>query len=294
MADTSPLTQRIVLFGSRGMVGSALTEAFSSRTLEAYTHQDVDITDYVTVEKIFRKIRPELVINAAAFTRVDDCEKFREAAYLVNVQAIAQIAGLCRKYGSFLVHFSTDYIFDGLADTPYTEEAPPNPINYYGTTKWEGEKKIISSGCRFLILRSSWVFGKNGDNFVKKVLKRALAGAKLRAPSDQQGTPTYSEDIAAAVLKLLTAGADHIVNFANSGQCSRLEQAQNILQSYGLNNSVEAVKNDDLHLLARRPRFSALNISRYRELTGQIPRNWQWSTAEYIAYLKQNEQELRS
>lgn len=294
MADTSALTKRIVLFGSRGMVGSALAEALSSRTLEAYTHKDVDITDYAAVERIFRKVRPEIVINAAAFTRVDDCEKFREPAYLANVQAVAQIAGLCKKYDAMLVQFSTDYIFDGNTEVPYAEESPANPINYYGATKWEGDKKVISSGCRFLIMRSSWVFGRNGDNFVKKILKRALAGAKLRAPSDQYGAPTYSDDIAAAVIKLLASGAEKVVNFTNTGQCSRLEQARIILQSYGLNNSIEAVKNDDLHLLARRPRFSVLDISRYRQLTGHTPRNWQLSTAEYIAYLKQNEQELRS
>jgi len=294
MADTAALNQRIVLFGARGMVGSALAQALSSSTLEAFTHQDADITDYLTVERIFRKFHPEIVVNAAAFTRVDDCEKFREAAYLTNVQAVAQIAGLCKKYGSLLVHFSTDYIFDGNTDGPYTEETEAHPINYYGATKWEGEKKIVSSGCRFLIVRSSWVFGKNGDNFVKKLLKRALAGARMSAPVDQLGAPSYSEDIAAAVIKLLAVGADKVVNFTNSGQCSRLEQARTILQLYGLNNSVEAVKNDDLHLLANRPRFSALDISRYKMLTGHVPRNWQLSTAEYIAYLKQNEQELRS
>ncbi len=167
-------------------------------------------------------------------------------------------------------------------------------MNYYGVTKWEAEKRIISSGCPFTIIRTSWIFGRNGDNFVKKILRRALAGARLEAPDDQLGAPTYSEDLARAVVKLLAANINNVVHFTNSGSCSRYEQAKTILQLYGLNNSVEAVKNEGLRLLARRPRFSVLDISLYVKITGHMPRSWQESTADYIVYLKQNEHELRS
>jgi dTDP-4-dehydrorhamnose reductase len=294
MANPSFMNFRTVLFGSRGMIGSALAKQFSGSSLSSYSHRELDITDYAAIEKIFLRAKPQLVLNAAAFTRVDDCEKFRETAFLVNAQAPGHIAALCKKYDAFLVHFSTDYVFDGSGDRPYREEDPTNPINYYGTTKWEGDKKILTSGCSHLILRTSWIFGKNGDNYVKKILKRAMAEAKLEAPVDQVGSPTYADDVANAVLRLLSVKAVGICHFSNSGHCSRHEQATTILNLYGLNNSVEAVKNDDLRVQAKRPSFSVLDLTRYTETTGHTPRSWQQSTAEYIEFLKQNEHELRS
>jgi dTDP-4-dehydrorhamnose reductase len=294
MADSSGIKDRVLLFGSGGMTGSALAKAISGPNLYAFQHKELEITDYVAVEKVFLKYKPQIVINAAAFTRVDDCEKFRETAFLVNTQAPDHIAELCKRFGSNLVHYSTDYIFDGTSDRPYPEDHPARPVNYYGTTKWEAEKRIVSSGCSFLILRTSWIFGRNGDNFVKKIVKRALAGARLQAPIDQIGIPTYADDVAAATLRLLSLEARGIYHFASSGHCSRFEQAQMILKLYGLNNSLEAAKNEDLNTPAKRPHFSVLDISLYIGKAGQTPRSWEQSTAEYIAFLKQNEQELRS
>ena len=294
MADPSFVKYRALLLGSGGMIGSALAKQFGVHSLASFSHRELDITDYGALEKIFLRTRPQLVLNAAAFTRVDDCEKFREAAFLVNSQAPGHLATLCKKYDSFLVHFSTDYIFDGTERRPYTEDHPASPINYYGTTKWEADKKIVSSGCSHLILRTSWIFGKSGDNYVKKILKRAMAGVKLEAPDDQIGAPTYAEDVASAVSRLISVEATGIYNFNNQGQCSRHEQAVAILGFYGLNNSIEAVKNEGLSLPAKRPAFSVLDLTRYMEKTGHTPRSWQQSTAEYIDFLKQNEHELRS
>lgn len=293
MADSSLVNARILLFGSRGMIGSALAKQFAGDGLAAFSHKDLDITDYVAVEKAFLKTKPKLVINAAAFTRVDDCEKLQDPAFLVNAQAPGHLAELCKKYNATLVHYSTDYIFDGNSDTPYIEDRPANPISYYGVTKWEGEKKVVSSGCNFLMLRTAWIFGKNGDNFVTKLLKRAFANAPLKAPVDQIGTPTYADDVALATRKLLEARAAGIFHFTNSGICSRHEQALAVLKLYGLNNPVEAVKNEALILPAKRPHYSVLDTTHYTNVTGHAPRSWQHSTAEYISFLKQNENELR-
>lgn len=294
MGNLDLFNQRSILLGSRGMIGSALAKIIPAGALETFSHQELDITDYAALEKVFIKLKPRVVLNAAAFTRVDDCEKIRETAFLVNAQATGHLAGLCQKYDAFMTHFSTDYIFSGEENRPYPENYSASPVNYYGTTKWEGEKKIVSSGCAYLILRTSWIFGQSGDNFVKKLLKRALAGAKLQAPVDQVGSPTYAGDVAQAVLKLLALQSTGVYHFTNSGSCSRNEQAETILKLYGLNNYVEAVKNDVLPTPAKRPRFSVLDISRYVESTGHTPRTWQQSTAEYVSYLKQNENELRS
>ncbi|PWT92645.1 MAG: dTDP-4-dehydrorhamnose reductase [Acidobacteria bacterium] len=294
MANPAAINEKkVLLLGSLGMIGNALGRVLQGPNLTSFSHQDLDITDYGALEKTFLRFRPEVVLNAAAFTRVDDCEKFRETAFLVNAQAPGHIATLCKRYGALLVHLSTDYIFDGETDRPYSETHPANPINYYGTTKWEAEKKIVSSGCSYLIVRTSWIFGQNGDNFVKKLLQRALAGAKLRAPIDQIGAPTKAGDVAAAILRLLAGGNTGIIHFTNSGHCSRHEQATTILRLYGLNNSVEAATNEGLHLPAKRPRFSVLDISRYVEITGHSPRSWEQSTAEYIAFLKEDDK-LRS
>jgi dTDP-4-dehydrorhamnose reductase len=275
------------------MLGSALAKLLSGSRLTAFSHQELDITDYMAVEKVFLTAKPEIVINAAAFTRVDDCEKLQEIAFLVNAQAPGQLGQLCNKYGAMLVHYSTDYVFDGNARTPYIEDHPANPVSAYGHSKWEGEKQVLSSGCAFLILRTAWIFGKNGDNFVVKLLKRAFAGAALKAPSDQTGSPTYAEDVASATLKLLAARTEGIFHFTNAAQCSRHEQAQTILKLYGLNNSVEAVTNESLSLPAKRPLYSVLDTSHYAKVTGHVPRTWQQSTAEYISFLKKNENELR-
>lgn len=294
MADTSALEQRIIILGAGGTIGSALAQVFAGPALECFDHKELDITDSAAVERMFLRFKPQIVMNAAAFTQVDDCEKFHEPAFLANAHAPGELARFCKKYNSRLIHFSTDYIFDGNREIPYGENDEANPINYYGVTKWEAEKRIVNSGCSYLIVRTSWIFGRNGDNFVKKVLRRAVAGARLQAPDDQIGAPTYSDDLARGIVKMLAAGADKIVHFTNRGHCSRYEQAKTILQLYGLNNSVEAVKNEGLRLLAKRPRFSVLDISLYIKTTGHAPRSWQESTADYIVYLKQNEHELRS
>src|SRR3989304_3920224 len=289
MENTAPVKPRMILFGSGGMVGSALAKAFSGPKMIAYGHQELDITDYVALERSFLRAKPEIVFNAAAFTRVDDCERMRETAFLVNAEAAGHLAALCKKHNTHLIHFSTDYIFDGFSERPYAVNHPANPLNYYGTSKWEGEKKILASGCSHLIIRTSWIFGQGGDNFVKKILKRAFAGVRLQAPVDQIGSPTYAWDVANPAVRLLSIRATGIFHFTNSGHCSRFEQAQTILTLYGLNNAVEAVTNESLTLPAKRPHFSVLDGSMYREATGHTPRTWQQSTAEYIAFLKENE-----
>ncbi|HSP07168.1 MAG TPA: dTDP-4-dehydrorhamnose reductase [Acidobacteriota bacterium] len=294
MADSPAISRRILLLGSGGMIGSALQRLCAGADLEAFRHEELDITDYVALERAMLRHKPEIVLNAAAFTRVDDCEKFRETAFVANAQAPGHLALLCSKYRALMVHFSTDYIFDGNATRPYAEDHPASPVNYYGATKWEGEKLIAASGCRFLILRTSWIFGRNGDNFVKKLLRRALAGAPLQAPVDQVGSPTKAGDVAEAVIMLLDTGVTGVYHFTNAGSCSRFEQARTILQQYGLNNSVEPAKNDSLPTPAKRPHYSVLDCTRYTERTGHVPRIWQESTAEYIAFLKENDTELRS
>ena len=276
------------------MIGSGLQRLCAGPMLESYRHEELDITDYVALERAFLRHKPELVLNAAAFTKVDDCEKFRETAFLVNAQAPGHIGALCARFSSTLIHYSTDFVFDGEGSRPYPEDHPPRPLNNYGVTKWEGEKQIAATGCKFLIIRTSWIFGRNGDNFVKKVLRRALGGATLQAPVDQIGVPTSADDIVDASRRLFEAGATGVYHFSNSGSCSRFEQARTILQLYGLNNSVEPAKNDSLPTPARRPHYSVLDCTRYTERTGRTPRTWQQSTAEYIAFLKENDKELRS
>lgn len=296
MADSTALKSntRILLLGSGGLMGTALSRAFAGQQLTAFQHQELDITDYVAVEKAFLKTRPQIVINASAMTRVDDCEKFREAAFLINGHAPGSLAALCKQHGAVMVHFSTDFVFSGDSGRPYAEEDPARPVNYYGTTKLEGEKRIVAADAPWLIVRTSWLFGRKGDNFVKKILKRAMAGVRLQAADDQVGAPSYSEDVAAALVHLLRKEARGIIHFTNTGSCSRHEQAVTALRLYGLNNSVEAVKNEDLRNPAQRPHHSVLDIGKYIRTTGQTPRSWQQGMADYIAYLKENEYELRS
>ena len=201
---------------------------------------------------------------------------------------------LCKSTFALLVHFSTDYIFDGTGARPYPEDHPANPINYYGVTKWEGEKLIAASGCRFLIVRTSWIFGRNGENFVKKILKRALAGASVRRPSTRSDRPPMPSMLRRDAASSRRRRYGCLPLHQRRHRAAATSRHRTILQLYGLNNSVEPVKNDSLPTAAKRPQYSVLDCTRYTERTGHTPRTWQESTAEYIAFLKENHTELRS
>jgi dTDP-4-dehydrorhamnose reductase len=279
-----------LVLGARGMLGSDMVETLSRRAHHgphrrptAWDLPELDITARQDVADALTSLRPTVVINAAAFTDVDECETQVEQAMSVNAKAPGYIARACAELGAVCVHIGTDFIFDGTATDPYEPDDTPNPLSVYGRSKWEGEQAIRESGCEHLIVRTSWLFGPHGANFVEAILRQARLGATLRVVSDQVGCPTHAADLADAICRLLDVEARGTVHFANRGQCSRLEFAQAILQNAGLDTGVKPILSRTLAQPARRPPFSALSTQAYTNATGHRPTHWTDALARYMA-----------
>jgi dTDP-4-dehydrorhamnose reductase len=194
----------VLLFGGNGQVGHALQACvpFAGR-LHVVTRRDCDLTDANSVRMLVRRVRPNVIVNAAAYTAVDKAESDRETCFSVNATAPAVMAAEAAALGARLVHYSTDYVFDGSKTTPYVEEDPTGPLNIYGASKLAGEQGIVEAGCEFLILRTSWVYSNYGANFVKTMLRLRTERPELRIVADQHGAPTSANAIAEATVRIL-------------------------------------------------------------------------------------------
>lgn len=281
---------RVLVLGSEGMLGRELMALFHKRlgegvdrSLVGWDIGELDIRDREAVSNALEKLEPSVVVNAAAYTDVDGCETNVELGMTVNGKAAGHIAQVCAEIGAVLVHFGTDFIFDGRNDRPYRPDDPANPLSVYGRSKWEGEQAVRSAGGHHLIVRTSWLFGPFGHNFVEAILGQAQRGEPLKVVSDESGRPTLASDLTEAVVRLLDVGARETVHFANAGQCSWFEFAREIVAQSGLDVPVTPISSDELNRAARRPPFSVLDTSRYTELTGHTPAAWPEALRRYIA-----------
>jgi dTDP-4-dehydrorhamnose reductase len=268
------------------MLGAALAHLLDEGYPDtvAATRAEIDIEDRFRMEAEFERLQPSVVINCAAFTDVDRCEAAPELAHAINAEGAENVARAATQAGCRMVHVSTDFVFDGRSDRPYTEEDPPAPLSMYGKSKLEGEQRVAAAGGDYLIVRSSWIYGPGRANFVDAIRTRARAGGVLKVVKDQIGSPTYVADLADALKRLI--GIDHrgIIHFANTGQCSRYELAREILESTGITRaSVEPIGTSQTGRLAPRPAHSALDTSLYARLTGHEPRHWRSALLEYLA-----------
>lgn len=272
-----------MVLGAAGMLGTDVVRVLAdAHQVLPRTRNDWDITDPMACRADITAIKPDVVINCAAFTKVDDCESRPDKAFLVNGEAVKHIAGACQAVKSRLVQISTDYVFDGAKNAPYREEDTPNPINVYGRSKLKGEEyalKIEGS----LVIRTSWLYGRNGPNFVDTILRLAKEKKALTVVDDQFGSPTYTPDLAKAIARLVQKELTGIVHVTNSGICSWYELAREILKITGKKDVfVAAIKTTGLNRPAKRPQFSALDNSRYVSITGQPLRPWPEALAEYL------------
>ena len=195
---------KILLLGHKGMLGTdLLTELEYHHDVTGMDMDEIDITSPEQCRKAIDDLSPEIVVNAAAYTNVDGCEKEKDACFAVNGEAVKNIAYACRGKNICIVHFSTDYVFDGKGTEPYKEDHPCNPINAYGASKLAGERYLQDLAEKYILIRTAWLYGKNGKNFVKTILEKAKAKNKLEVVDDQIGSPTYTKDLAAAVALLI-------------------------------------------------------------------------------------------
>jgi dTDP-4-dehydrorhamnose reductase len=271
------------------MLGRELMRRLAERAKESPTLRvtgwgsaELDIADRATVLSSIAHAGPTIVINCAAYTDVDGCERDTARAMAVNAEGPAFLAEACVASGVLLVHFSTDFVFDGRNSCPYKPDDAANPISIYGRSKRQGELAVRKIGGRSLIIRTSWLFGIGGKNFVDTILTRAKAGNPLSVVTDQLGRPTLTTDLATATLALLDANAAGTFHFANADACSWHEFAVEIIRYAGLSTSVAPMTSDKLNRPARRPAYSVLDTSDYTEITGCSIAPWRDALRRYL------------
>jgi dTDP-4-dehydrorhamnose reductase len=288
---------RILILGAGGRLGAALTREYREKfDVTVFTHSQIDFADFDELEETVSRMDFDLLINCAALTNVDLCEEQPDQAFRVNAEAPGLLAEICSQKKAKLIHFSTDYVFDGEKREPYTEEDAARPISTYGESKKDGEQNVFALQDRHLVVRVSWVFGPDRASFVDAMIQRARENDHVDAIADKFSTPTYTSDIAEMLPRFFDVdGPGGVLHFANSGECSWQEYAQHALdccQASGISLKARTVKplglTDMKSWVARRPVYSVLSTAKYAKLTGVSPRSWRDAVADYIerSYLK--------
>lgn len=271
---------RILLTGSKGQVGSALAHTLAPLgEVIAVDRTGLDLRDPNAIRTRVRELKPAIIVNAAAYTAVDRAEQEKDLAFAVNFRAVEDLAREALAIDALLVHFSTDYVFDGEKPAPYVETDAPNPIGVYGRSKLEGERTIAASGCRHFIFRTSWVYAPGGRNFVNAILAAAKTKPELRVVNDQRGAPTSAAAIAAAVTRILSdeslmrkpVGLYHLTA---AGETTWHGFAKEILKDAGLDVRLTAVSTAEYGAAAPRPRNSVLGNAKLQATFGFAPPDW--------------------
>jgi len=274
----------LLIAGVYGQLGRALDQLASRRGLSVAgcDLDSLDIRDAAAVSELIGRLEPRVVINCAAFTAVDDCETDEATAFAINGTAVGHLAAGCNAAGSALVQISTDYVFDGIAGRPYSESDPVAPTSAYGRSKLEGERRAADAA-RHLIVRTAWMYGHGGRNFVEAIRRQIDNGASsLRVVADQIGSPTYCDDLAEALLDLIDVGALGMVHAANRGLTSWHGFAEEIVRQLGVDVTIAAVATSDYPRPARRPPFSVLDTARLEALIGRRMPSWQDALSRYL------------
>jgi dTDP-4-dehydrorhamnose reductase len=230
--------------------------------LRPYPHGSVDVCDPGQLDRALGDGAPDVVINASGFTQVDVAETQVDQAFAVNARAVGELASRCAQAGALLVHFSTDYVFDGTARRPYRENDPTGPLNVYGRSKLAGEDAMRGRDARFLLLRTSWLFGPAGRSFPRTMLERAQKRLPTKVVSDQRGRPTYTRDLAEATWSAVAKGLTGIWHVANAGEATWYDVARQVFDRAGAADVLEPCTSAEYVTPARRPRYSVLDTSK--------------------------------
>ena len=284
---------KIVIIGAGGRLGSALMREYRDRfDVVGLNHAQLDLSNFDEIRETLCATNFDVLVNAAGFTNVDLCETERDQAFLINAEAPRIIAEICRDKGAKLLHFSSDYVFDGEKREPYVESDFANPISVYGESKRAGEQSVLQTADRHLVARVSWVFGPDRPSFIDGVIQRAQESEQVDAIGDKFSTPTYTLDIAEMLPRFFELDVQGgILHFTSAGECSWQEYAQWALdccQRFGVSvkaRTVGALKLKDMkNWIARRPAYSVLSSAKYTGLTGASPRTWRDAVADYIRH----------
>ncbi len=278
---------KVLLLGHKGMLGNDLMTQFRHRhDVIGMDREEIDITRASECRRAVAEIQPQMVINAAGYTNVDACETAKEECFAVNAEAVKNIAQACHDKNITVVHYSTDYVFDGNADHPYTEEDPCNPINTYGASKLAGEHHLKRLTDNFILIRTAWLYGAKGKNFVSAVLDRARDTGRLTVVDDQMGSPTCTRDLAAATELLVDKNARGIFHVTNRGYCTWYDFARKILKEARLDQvELSPMKTSELQRAARRPAYSVLGMQKFVAATGKTMQPWQLAFSDYYSFV---------
>lgn len=272
---------KVLLLGKTGLIGSALFSEFEKSSddfiVVAPSHIECDVTRTKELLQYVRGHMPDVIINATGYTAVDKAEEEPDMAQKLNAEAVRGLAKIAAGLDIPLVHFSTDYVFDGSRKQGYSESDSPAPISVYGSSKAAGEKALTENLKKYYLVRTAWVYGSGGKNFVDTILERARTGEPLRVVGDQFGSPTYSVDLAQAVLRLLQGQKYGIYHLVNSGETSWYEFAVEIFHQLGIPQKIIPITSEQLNRPAKRPQYSLLKNTKLPPL-----RHWKEALSEYL------------
>ena len=274
---------KILITGASGMLGHDLTKVLKNHELFTYNSKTLDITDEKKVKDEVSKVKPDIIINPAAYTNVDGCETNYEDAYNVNAFGVKNLALISKELNIPLIHISTDYVFDGKKTTPLVEDDNIGPETAYGKTKLAGEKFITEILDKYFILRTAWLYGSNGNNFVETMLKLSETNDSLNVVNDQRGCPTYTHDLAIAISELLDSDKYGIYHLTNAGECTWFEFASKIFELSNIDIELNPVSTDEFPRPAPRPKYSVLSNQKWAN-NGFTPlRNYEEALKEYLS-----------
>ena len=282
---------RILVTGANGVLGTDLVQQLSAHKLIALTQDDLDITDRAATMTIVNEHRPEVIINAAAFTNVDRCEDAIDDAYKVNALGPRNLAIAASAVGASLVHVSTDYVFSGDQPDARREYDETRPVSIYGKSKLAGEIAVRQHNANHFIVRTAWLYGFAGNNFVTTMLRLARERGEVSVVDDQIGSPTYTVDLAKAIAHLLGTNAYGTYHLSNAGVCSWYEFAKAIFALSKLDVNVNPITSDQLTRKAKRPSYSVLDNQMWRLQGFAALRDYQEALADYL-FLLQNQKEV--
>lgn len=272
---------KAMILGASGLLGKALMREWTEDEVIGLASRDVDIRDADTVRGVVQNARPDWIVHTAAYTNVDECESHPDLAFSVNRDGAVNVAKAATQADAKLLFLSSDYVFDGKKTSPYDTNDARNPQSVYGRSKAEAEVRLLEVMPRCCIARTSWLFGTGGKCFPDTILKLAASRPALDVVNDQRGCPTYSVDLARAIIKLCRAGAGGIVHITNTGDCSWFEFAREIIKGSGLSTEVRPVSSQQMARPAPRPAYSVLSAKSLQQY-GIVMPTWRDALNRYL------------
>lgn len=271
---------KIMIIGCNGQLGYDMTQQCAIKGYEVcgIDYPKINITDYFSVIDVLKRNKPSVIINCAAYAQVDQCETARDEAYAVNSDGVENVARGAQEIEAKVVHFSTDYVFDGMKGKPYLESDEPNPLSVYGKSKYQGEKRVSQAMENYIIIRTAWLYGAHGNNFVKTIWQKARensrTGVPLKIVNDQYGSPTYTKELCEQTLAIVEAHHSGIFHCTNEGVCTWYEFASEILSNFNNCVKVQPCTTEEFPRPAFRPPYSVLENARLKSLGIYYMRSW--------------------